>query len=211
MKYRFVYRSVWLVSRLLLGLMVLPVSAYNHVPSVSKEIEITARVDITQPLAPGLYVEVPQRYISLTWNDGQNRFNDFSFQFDVWLDVAPGNLTHSGVDVSIRDLNMNCQTRNGNYYYYGLRDDQGGSSVPYYRAYVFVAGGNIPEWFRMNTSIRIPGTLLQNNAWQPDASRELPWVRGRIQFEPPQMNREKADGGAACLGGALLMFSPVSV
>lgn len=195
----------------LLCLVVSSAAAYNRVPTITKSIEIGARINVSLPVAPGLYIDVPQRYIPLTWNEGLKRFNDFSFQFDAWLNVTPGNLIASGVNVSIRDVQMNCQTRTGNYYYYGLRGDQTGSGASYYRASVLVAGGNIPEWDRINEIVLIPGSLLQNNAWQQDAGQELPWVRGRIQFEPPQMLRERADGGADCRGGALVMFSPLSV
>lgn len=201
-----------LVYPLLSGLMVLPAFAYNRVPSIQKDIDINATINIALPVAPGLYIEVPQRSTTLVWNDGLRRFNDFYFQFDVWLDTPAGSLNRTGVMVRMMDVNMRCQTRTGSYAFSGLRDDQGGAGTPHYTASVQIPGGSFTnEWLRVNSSVDIPGSLLQTRNYNQDTKRELPYVRGYIRFTSPDMSQIKADGGATCLGGALLMFSSISV
>ncbi|WP_413491626.1 hypothetical protein [Morganella psychrotolerans] len=201
------------VYTLLFGLMVLPALAYNREPSIQKDIDINANINITLPVAPGLYIEVPQRSTSLVWNDSLRRFNDFYFQFDVWLDATTSSsLSRSTVMVSMMDVNMRCQTRTDSYAFAGLRDDPRNTGTPHYTATIQIPGSSFPnEWRRVNSTVDIPGSLFQSQNYNPDTQRELPYLRGYIRFTPPDMTQIKADGGASCLGGALLMFSSISV
>ncbi|MEQ5127440.1 hypothetical protein ABN225_11640 [Providencia alcalifaciens] len=197
------------VSILLLGVMALPSLAYNREPSIQKEIDISAHIVTTIPISPSLYIEVPQRSTTLVWNDTLNRFNDFYFQFDAWLSLPINNPDLRGINLRMMDINMRCQTRTGSYTFTGLKDDPGNASTPHYTAALWIPTPYRfrAEWKRVPSILVVPKPNFNIQRYNPETNKEEPYIRGYIQFTPPDMQQIKADGGGTCLGGALLMFS----
>ena len=173
-------------------------------PSVQVPLEVSAVLDINQAVSPGISVAMNQNQVFLNWNNVDKSFVNAQFRYNVYLDADQSAASRAKYKVGLRDVNLICSTKQGQYLYRNINANRvngfGDVSV------VWQDGSQ--------TSITTVGqagdvTSPANGMhlmFSPEFNREVPGSSGTIQFQFPLLDRELEDSGADCIGGALLMF-----
>ncbi|HEH9402170.1 TPA: hypothetical protein SIA35_004290 [Aeromonas sobria] len=194
---------VALLPSLLLGVESQAAIARNQ--SVSVNLDVFANVDIARPVSPGVSVTVNSTLVPLFWNATEKTFISPRFNYLIHLDASAGVAQQASYHVGLRDVHLNCATSTGNYQYSGIDNSRvsgfGNATVQWQKG---GADATISAVGQSGDVKSPPGTMQA--MFSPEFNRDVPGASGSVTFQFPLLTREVVDGGADCVGGALLMF-----
>ncbi|WP_421215147.1 hypothetical protein [Aeromonas jandaei] len=171
--------------------------------SVTKQLTISADINIAAKTAPGIAVKVIQPQVRLNWDGVGKSFVDRKFDYLVYLDGSAVEAT-TRYRIGLRDINLNCATIGSNYHYSGIDASRvNGFATP---AVNWANGTQATIG-----SIGVAGDVTSpvnsmSMMYSSEFGRDVPTGHGSILFRFPLLTREVGDGGADCSGGAILMF-----
>ncbi|MCQ4054430.1 hypothetical protein [Aeromonas sp. SG16] len=179
---------------------------YAAVPrnaSVTKQLVISADINIAAKVAPGIAVTLMEQQVRLNWDSVGKSFVDRRFAYHVYLDSTAAEAT-TRYSIGVRDINLNCATKGGNYHYSGIDPSRaGGFDKPVVRW----SNGTQATIGSVGQAgdVKSPASTM-SMLYSTEFGRDVPSAHGSISFRFPLLTREVVDGGADCTGGAILMF-----
>lgn len=194
-------KFLWLVS---VGLFAFDLyAAVPRNPSVTKSLVISANINVASKVAPGIAVTFMESQVRLNWDGVGKSFIDRQFVYRVYLDAMTADET-TRYSIGVRDINLDCVTRRGNYHYSGIDSTRvGGFDNPIVR-WSNGAQTSISD-VGLSGDVKSPAGSM-SMLYSAEFGRDVPGTQGSISFRFPLLTREVTDGGADCTGGAILMF-----
>ncbi|WP_429220217.1 hypothetical protein [Aeromonas veronii] len=171
--------------------------------SVTKQFVISADINIAAKVAPGIAVTVSEPQIRLNWDQVGKSFIDRKFDYLVYID-GPAAQTTAHYNIGVRDINLNCATKSNNYHYNDIDPNRvDGFASPVVRW----SNGSQTTIDSIGPAgdVKSPENSM-SMMYSSEFGRDVPSAQGSISFRFPLLTREVTDGGADCMGGAILMF-----